>query len=1005
MDSTEFVKSQKNSLDKINAVVAASVFLISIIIYYLTKAPTFSFWDCGEFIACSYILGIPHPPGSPLYIIAGRVFSILPIAADIAVRINLFSVVTSAVAALFGYLLTVRLIRFWFEDRDDIYSRITIYIGGFTGALFMAFSNTNWANSVEAEVYAPTTMLMTIIYWLALRYFDSRETPRGSRIMLLLVYLAMLGVGIHLSLFAIVPAAGLYFILKKEAGTREWALVSFFFFAELYLIFQLSSRPGEVPFYLPILILFILLLFHTVLMRKPGRPVLISVGLFLICLYPLYFIIVDAVSENITGFGLAAPLETLSTLPVGWVGLAGLILWGIFCIFKYVRGRGEEEVVHEWLTPAIYSLAPAVLLLIGQLFRGYNAFLIITVVIMLAVAIALWRQINWLVLIGLGAISMIILGFWQFFWGLILGSAAVVILGIILKDKNWKTAICIILLAILGYSIHAYIPIRSAHNPNIDENNPSRSTAAMIGYLERKQYGSQAMTSRMFVRRGEWKNQFGDYKRMGYWRFFKEQYGLNGSRFFIVLILGLFGIWETIRRKPKIGLPFFVVVVLCSIGFVLYMNFADGTRQHPITGADYIEVRNRDYFFTPAFVFFGLAIGMGIAAFIDLVRDTFRNFGPTLRNTAFGVSSLLVFMPLFPLTNNYFYNDRSRNYMPYDYAENYLKSCGKDAIFLTNGDNDTFPVWCIQEVYGVRTDVRVVNLSLANTKWYMKQLRDKLKVPITLTDEQIDRIVSFRDEKGVVYRMQDQLVDHIITANRWKYPINMAVTVPEESRRYRGRPLNDHLILEGMVFTLTPTPGEDQMNYDLTRRMYEEEYKYRGIADPTIYKDESSQRLVNNYAQGFILLADSLAWAEDYDSALEHVRKGLKVLPQSFDLYAYASQLFARMGKIDTMEIFIESAPVKEKWKLYFNWGISAKLAGKLDDAINVLEKTHRLYPDYADAFRALATIYYQNKYYSKLRKIVESRVERHPEDNESKELLRQIQNIDAARDTVEGAG
>ena len=252
--------SRDNNPDKVNAVFATLVFLISLIVYYLTKAPTFSLWDCGEFVACSYILGIPHPPGSPLYILVGRVFSALPVASDISVRVNLLSVVTSAVAATFAYLVVKRLIAFWFDNPGNINNRIISYLGGFVGALFMSFSSTNWANSVEAEVYAPTMMLMMIIYWLVLKYYERPETNTGSRYMLLIIYLAMLGVGIHLTLFIIVPVVSLFFILKAESGPRQWAVLALFFFAELYLIFQLSSRSGEVPYYLPPLILFLSLI-------------------------------------------------------------------------------------------------------------------------------------------------------------------------------------------------------------------------------------------------------------------------------------------------------------------------------------------------------------------------------------------------------------------------------------------------------------------------------------------------------------------------------------------------------------------------------------------------------------------------------------------------------------------------------------------------------------------------------------------------------------------------
>jgi tetratricopeptide (TPR) repeat protein len=145
--------------------------------------------------------------------------------------------------------------------------------------------------------------------------------------------------------------------------------------------------------------------------------------------------------------------------------------------------------------------------------------------------------------------------------------------------------------------------------------------------------------------------------------------------------------------------------------------------------------------------------------------------------------------------------------------------------------------------------------------------------------------------------------------------------------------------------------------------------------------------------------------AGDYEGALDYVREGLAALPESYDIYAFASQLLGSYGRLDTLKRFIDEAPFDDKHRLYFNWGISARVAGRIDDAIKVLEMTHQLYPDYVDAFRALATTYYQNKKYSKLRKIVIDWVARHPEDLETKELLRQIESVDPSRDTTEGTG
>ena len=198
--------STGEKFDRTNAFIGAVVFLISFAVYAMTVQPTLSFWDCGEFIACAYILGIPHPPGTPVFVLLGRVISLIPFVEDISYRINYMSVISSAFTALFSYLLIVRLVGHFFAgNSEDRTNRMIAYIGGFTGALLVAFGRTNWANSVEAEVYGLALALSVAIIWLALKYFEQRGTAKGERIMILAVYLAMLGIGIHMTVFLVLP--------------------------------------------------------------------------------------------------------------------------------------------------------------------------------------------------------------------------------------------------------------------------------------------------------------------------------------------------------------------------------------------------------------------------------------------------------------------------------------------------------------------------------------------------------------------------------------------------------------------------------------------------------------------------------------------------------------------------------------------------------------------------------------------------------------------------------
>jgi len=821
--------------------------------------------------------------------------------------------------------------------------------------------------------------------------------------MVLALYLGMLGIGIHMTMFLVVPVIALYIILKKESGPREWGLVALFFTAELYLIFSLSSKPDEIPYYIPVVIMALVYIFHLALVARYNRTTLITLFLYLISLYPFYFILFNAAQG---GGEMGASMASAANLPIGWIGLIGMTLYGLFALYQLLNVKHSDAARRDWLLAAVYSLIPIGLVLIGMVFRGYNAFLLLTVILFGLLAAAIWKKINVMILIAVTSMSLIILGFYPFIYGMIGGLIAILILARFTSLKGWKVALAVILLAAIGFSVHAFIPIRSAHNPSIDQNDPSRSLAAMVGYLERKQYGSESMTERMFNRRGEWENQFGDYQRMGFWRFFKEQYGFDGPWFVIALILGVFGIWETIRRRPSLGLPFMVLVLLCTVGLVLYMNFADGTRINPVTGRDYLEVRNRDYFFTPGFIFFGLAIGMGIAAFVDMIKDTFSKGSRTVKYAMTGASCLLVLLPIVPIANNYFENDRSRNYIAYDYAHNLLIGCETDAILITNGDNDTFPVWCMQETYGIRKDVKVVNLSLGNLDWYISQLREHHGVPISWSDEQIRRLRPYRTQDGKEFRIQDQLIDEILTQNRWRYPVQMTVTTPDNNRRYRGESLDEYLVLEGMTFTLYKSKGRNRVNYDKCKRLYWDEFKYRGIADTTIYMDEAAKRLTDNYAQGFLWMADSMRLANDLEAAMDHIYKGIEYLPKSWDLYGYGAQILSDMGKRDTIDAFLEPVPEWKKKEIYLHWGLLASSNNDFNTATYAFRKSYMTDSNYTDAFRALASTYYRRGAIDSLKSLLSEWMERHPEDTDTRQLLYELQNIpDTAIQQEESGG
>ncbi len=995
-------KSIGDRIDIPHALVGLGVWLTVLIVYALTKASTLSFWDCGEFIAASYILGVPHPPGSPLYILLGRIFSILPLSADIAVRVNYLSVFFSSFTALFGYLAVARILRIWFGPDRSALSRGLTYAGGASGALFLAFGLTNWNNSVEAEVYGLTMMLMTAMLWLTVIYAEKKGSSAADRIMLLIIYLGFLGIGVHMTTFVVVPIAALFFIMKKKSGAQAWFAMAVFFVFEFYLIFALSSRPGEVSYYVPVFIVFLFYLFYVFSFERiPAGYLLVGAG-FLLASAPLLVAAINAWGAN-SSRQILSESAVHGIEYVGKAAFVALILFALYSLFKRLSREKDSRRERHYLVYSSFILAAAVMTAALFVPRGYTAFLVTSVVAAIVLLCLLRRVLSWPLLLAIVGVSLVVLGVKPFFYGALGSAVAILILGLFAKLPGWKTALMIVLCAAAGYSVHLFIPIRSAKQPAINENNPSSSVTAMINFLERKQYGSQSMVERMFKRRGEWENQFGDYQRMGFWRFFNEQYGLTGPKFVCFLLLGLFGVWEVIRRRADVGSSFLILLLVCSVGLVLYMNFADGTRQHPLSGADHIEVRDRDYFFTPAFVFFGLAIGIGAAIVVQYIREAVAKFGTVSRKIVISSSLVLFLLPTFALAGNYHLCDRSRNYIPYDYAWNLLTSADPDAVLFTYGDNDTFPLWCLQEVYGVRRDVKVVNLSLSNGTWYIKQLKSTMNIELGWSDQHIDQLRPYRTADGTVFRIQDQVIDAIIDNNHGRHPINFAVTVGSGVRRYRGRPMDTLLILNGMVWRVCRAGEQYGVDIESSVDFFTnpDKFKCRGVSDSTIYKNATTLRLTRNWANGFLTVADALRKAGDYDRADRLIQQAVQRIPYAKRAVEYLATLYSARGEVDELRTLIAQSALSDKRKLEILLGRAEVKLKRYTEAERIFRGVLAKDSSYRPAFENLVLLYLETGREEPIRRLLQRWLQFNPRDNQVRQMLKELEKEKRAPDTT----
>src|SRR5690606_21909849 len=193
---------------KLDWLLALTVFLVSFGIYFSTMAPSLSFWDCGELIAASHVLGNPHPPGNPFLLLVWRLFIIVLPFAEVAARTNMLSVVTSALVAMMASLIVLKAMRLVFATGG--LNRFALYMGALVAGFLVAFSASHWFSAVETETGGPSMLFVMLTTWLSLRWYELRGTRHADRIMLIIGYLAFLGFGIHLFAFIAVPV---FFIL------------------------------------------------------------------------------------------------------------------------------------------------------------------------------------------------------------------------------------------------------------------------------------------------------------------------------------------------------------------------------------------------------------------------------------------------------------------------------------------------------------------------------------------------------------------------------------------------------------------------------------------------------------------------------------------------------------------------------------------------------------------------------------------------------------------------
>jgi hypothetical protein len=512
------------------------------LLYTITLAPTTQFWDTSEYIATAHILGIPHPPGNPLFVVLARTWDVLltPLGLPVAVRINLFSAVQSALAHAFWFLLVHRILAFFSTNRTF---RL---VGAAAAVLLSATAFTVWNQSnVNEKVYTVSLFTIALLSWLAFRWRDHVGEGKDDNLLLLMVFILALSVGNHLMALLAAPALVVYIVVVRWRTLLNWRLYA-------------------------------------------GAVVAAILGLSIHLFLPIRAGLSPVINE-------ADP--TCATIGSAFVSIATMGRAGC-------ENLSESLARKQYDKPSVFSnpLDPT-------LPRDARFFT---------------RQV---------------LNYAEYF------------------DWQW-----------------------------------ARSVAGNLSW-------------------------FG---------------GLRPVLTLLLVFLGLLGAYTHWQKDRPSWLYLAILFVTLSLGLIFYLNFKYGyTLPESLMRRDFLaatggdtqdltEVRERDYFFIVSFSIWGLWAGIGLAALWQSLTAWYEERGSARSLLA---ASPVLAIACLPLILNWTWASRHHDYTARDWAYNLLMSVEPYGIVYTNGDNDTFPLWYLQEVEGIRKDVTVMVMSYLNTPWYVRQIR------------------------------------------------------------------------------------------------------------------------------------------------------------------------------------------------------------------------------------------------------------------------------------------
>jgi len=709
---------------QLNNIVGWLTFLVAAITYLLTIEPTASFWDCGEFITTSFKLEVGHPPGAPFFMILGRFFTILGGSpSNAAVMINSMSALASAFTILFLFWSITHLAKKLIKTESEFTMGQTIAIlgSGVVGALAYTFSDTFWFSAVEGEVYASSSLFTALVFWAMLKWEDSADEPHANRWIILIAYLMGLSIGVHLLNLLAIPALVFVYYYRKYTVSRNGILLS--------------------------LLVSLLILGVVMYVIIPG---VITIATW----FELMFV---------NGMGL--PFNT------------GVIIYALLLVSGIIYGIWYT--VHKKLI-----LWNTVLLSFMVILIGYSSFAMI--VIRSSANPPMDQNSPDNVFALLGYLNREQYGDRPLVYGqyyntpldkyvddkpYYIQKGGKYVVADMRQKPTFESNLCTVFPRMYSrepdhveaYKQWANIKGRSVQVAGEDG---EAKTIQIPTFGENLTFFFRYQVNQMYFRyfmwnfagrqsdiqshgeisNGNWLTgiNFLDSIRLGDQSKLPQEFKNNKGKnkyYLLPLILGILGIIFMYNRGVDGRKNLWVVFLLffmTGLAIVIYLNQAP------------LQPRERDYAYAGSFYAFTIWIGIGVLA----LYEALKKYVPDTASAATASGLALLLVPMVMAAQNWDDHDRSNRYTARDFGANYLNTCEPNSIIFTNGDNDTFPLWYNQEVEGVRTDVRVCNLSYFQTDWYVDQMKSKAydsdPLPITFTHDQY-----VQGKRDVIYLMED----------------------------------------------------------------------------------------------------------------------------------------------------------------------------------------------------------------------------------------------------------